>query len=283
MLIRLHFLSLFHNDDFWNLLTVETNRYTHQFLASHEIKPHSRFHQWYKADDHPDCVVSTRGSFDILRRKTGSEVLMKDFSLLLERLCHYGAHRIFISGPIPTMGKGIELFSRLLGLNTWLSNACITHGIKFIDNFNIFWNCTERFRPDGVHPNRTGCRLLGAHLRHAVGTANPNMTVQIRVKDTASRQTTSPSPDPLLHITQGLQRMSLSQPGLQRPPSTKKHMAFPPLSWQSRAQGDVQDVQGAAAEFKTKITCHDAFRVPAIVVLLLTAVLRTSWDPVGFL
>ena len=42
----LDFLSLFHNDDFWNLLTVETNRYAHQFLASHEIKPHSRFHQW---------------------------------------------------------------------------------------------------------------------------------------------------------------------------------------------------------------------------------------------
>ena len=90
-----------------------------------------------------------------------------------------------------------------------------------------------------MHPNRIGCRLLGAHLRHAVGTANPNMTVQIRVKDTAARQ--------------------------------------------SRAQGDVQDVQGAAAEFKTKITCHDAFRVPAIVVILLTAVLGTSWDPVGFL
>ena len=64
------------------------------------------------------------------------------------------------------------------------------------------------FRQDGMHPNRTGCRLLGAHLRHAVGTANPNMTVQIRVKDTAARQTTlSPpsSPDPLLRITQGLQ------------------------------------------------------------------------------
>ena len=27
-------------------MTVETNRYAHQFLASHEIKPHSRFHQW---------------------------------------------------------------------------------------------------------------------------------------------------------------------------------------------------------------------------------------------
>ena len=147
-------------------------------------------------------IIIHTGSFDILRRKTGSDTLKKVFSLLLERLCHYGAHSVSISGPIPTVGKGIELFSRLLGLNTWLSNACITHGIKFIDNFNIFWNCKKRFRPDGVHPNRTGCRLLGAHLRHAVGTANLNMTVQIRVKDTAARQTTPrPPPHQTLYFT----------------------------------------------------------------------------------
>ncbi|KAJ8000758.1 hypothetical protein DPEC_G00183660 [Dallia pectoralis] len=27
----------------------------------------------------------------------------------------------------------------------------------------------NRFRPDGVHPNIMGCRLLGANLRHALG------------------------------------------------------------------------------------------------------------------
>ena len=42
----LDFLSLFLSDDFWNLLTTETNQYAHQFLASHQLKPHSRFHAW---------------------------------------------------------------------------------------------------------------------------------------------------------------------------------------------------------------------------------------------
>ena len=86
-------------------------------------------------------IIIHTGSFDILRRKTGSEILKKDFSLLLERLCHYGAHHVSISGPIPTVGKGIELFSRLLGLNTWLSNACIAHmglSSKQIKFFYVF-------------------------------------------------------------------------------------------------------------------------------------------------
>ncbi|XP_063041039.1 piggyBac transposable element-derived protein 4-like [Engraulis encrasicolus] len=43
----LDFLSLFLDDAFWNLLTVETNRYAQQFLASHELLPSSRFHGWY--------------------------------------------------------------------------------------------------------------------------------------------------------------------------------------------------------------------------------------------
>ena len=67
----LDFLSLFLNDDFWNLSTVETNRYAHQFLASHEIKPHSRFHQWYKADDHPDYILIEPCLKAALRQNTG--------------------------------------------------------------------------------------------------------------------------------------------------------------------------------------------------------------------
>ena len=139
-----------------------------------------------------------------------------------------------------------------------------------------------------MHPNRTGCRLLGAHLRHAVGTANPNMTVQIRVKDTAARQTTPAlPPHQTLYstspkVSKGCLYPSQDSSDHHLPGNTGQPPLLHHLSWQSRAQGDVQDVQGAAAEFKTKITCHDAFRVPAIVVLLLTAVLRTSWDPVGF-
>ncbi|XP_049912611.1 uncharacterized protein LOC126397711 [Epinephelus moara] len=169
-------------------------------------------------------IIIHAGSFDILRRKTGSEILKKDFSLLLEKLSDCQSQNVFISGPIPTLGKGIESFTRLLALNTWLTSACFTHGIKFIDNFNIFWNCKDRFQRDGIHPNITGCRLLGANLRHALGMPYQNKNGQIRAKDKygAQRQTaciSPPSPDPLLHITQGIQRMSLSQSGIQQPPS----------------------------------------------------------------
>ncbi|KAL2102438.1 hypothetical protein ACEWY4_001606 [Coilia grayii] len=43
----LNFLSLFLSDDFWDLITKETNRYAHQFLASNDLQPNSRFHEWY--------------------------------------------------------------------------------------------------------------------------------------------------------------------------------------------------------------------------------------------
>ncbi|KAL7380858.1 hypothetical protein ABVT39_025064 [Epinephelus coioides] len=104
-------------------------------------------------------IIIHAGSFDILRGKTGSEILKKDFSLLLEKLSDCQSQNVFISGPIPTLGKGIESFTRLLALNTWLTSACFTHGIKFIDNFNIFWNCKDHFQRDGIHPNITGCRM----------------------------------------------------------------------------------------------------------------------------
>lgn len=41
-----NFLSLFLGDDFWELVTEETNRYARQMLSSAELKPKSRFHKW---------------------------------------------------------------------------------------------------------------------------------------------------------------------------------------------------------------------------------------------
>ncbi|KAL7386858.1 hypothetical protein ABVT39_014914 [Epinephelus coioides] len=115
-------------------------------------------------------IIIYAGSFDILQRKTDSEILKKLSDCL--------SQNVFISGPIPTLGKGIESFTRLLALNTWLTSACFTHGIKFIDNFNVFWNCKDRFQRDGIHPNITGCRLLGANLRHALGMPYQNKNGQ---------------------------------------------------------------------------------------------------------
>ena len=46
------FLSLFLTYDSWNLITMETNRYAHQYLSSHVLMPSSRFHEWYYVTVH---------------------------------------------------------------------------------------------------------------------------------------------------------------------------------------------------------------------------------------
>ena len=134
-------------------------------------------------------VTIHAGSFYILRKKTGSEILKNDPYLLLEKLSDYKLQDVLISGPIPTLVKDSTPFLRLLGLNKGLTLACFTHGIKFIVNFNIFWNCKDCFNLDGVHPNITGSRLLGANLRHALGMPYPNKNVWISAKDSAHKQT----------------------------------------------------------------------------------------------
>lgn len=92
----------------------------------------------------------------------------KDLSLLLEKLCNCQSQDAYVSGPAVTPGKGIKSFTGLPGLNTRLTSACFVHGTEFIDNFNIFGDCKD-FKHDGVHPNITGSRRLGANLRHALG------------------------------------------------------------------------------------------------------------------
>ncbi len=69
-------------------------------------------------------------------QKEQSELLKKDFTKLFETLQRLEVQS-FISGPLPA--KGTNLFSRLLGLNTWLQRSCGIRGVNFIDNFNIFW------------------------------------------------------------------------------------------------------------------------------------------------
>ncbi len=52
------------------------------------------------------------------------------------------------------------MFSRLLGLNTWLQRSCGIKGVNFIDNFNIFWGYRQLFKLDGLHLNKLGVRVL---------------------------------------------------------------------------------------------------------------------------
>ncbi len=77
-------------------------------------------------------VINHVGKNDI--RKGQSELLKQDFSELFETLQRLEVQS-FISGPL--LARGTNMFSRLLGLNTWLQRTCSTKGVNFIDNFNI--------------------------------------------------------------------------------------------------------------------------------------------------
>ncbi len=100
-------------------------------------------------------VIIHVGKNDI--RKRQSEMLKQDFSELFETLQRLEVQS-FISGPLPA--RGTNMFSRLLGLNTWLQRTCSTKGVNFIDNFNIFWGHRQLFKLDGLHPNKLGARVL---------------------------------------------------------------------------------------------------------------------------
>ncbi len=118
-------------------------------------------------------VIIHVGKNDI--RKRQSELLKQDFSELFETLQRLEVQS-FISGPLPA--RGTNMFSRLLGLNTWLQRSCSIKGVNFIDNFNIFWGHRQLFKLDGLHPNKLGARVLKDNfnfsLRHpSVVCVNP--------------------------------------------------------------------------------------------------------------
>ncbi len=77
-------------------------------------------------------VIIHVGKNDI--RKGQSELLKQDFSELFETLQRLEVQS-FISGPLPA--RETNMFSRLLGLNTWLQRTCSTKGVNFIDNLNL--------------------------------------------------------------------------------------------------------------------------------------------------
>ena len=117
---------------------------------------------------HPEVnrVIIHVGTNDTTKQQ--SELLKRDFTQLFNQLSRFQRLAVFISGPTPTCGRGIGRFSRLLSLNTWLSSACSTHKVGFIDNFDVFWERRHLFGPDGLHLNRAGTRVLSANLAYGV-------------------------------------------------------------------------------------------------------------------
>uniref|UniRef100_A0A668UEC1 SGNH hydrolase-type esterase domain-containing protein n=1 Tax=Oreochromis aureus TaxID=47969 RepID=A0A668UEC1_OREAU len=97
---------------------------------------------------HPQAnrLIIHIGTNDIPKQQ--SELLKLDFLQLFSLLGQLQVSAL-ISGPTPTCGRGIGRFSRLLCLNTWLSSACVSHSVGFINNFDAFW---ERRHLFGVTP-----------------------------------------------------------------------------------------------------------------------------------
>ena len=96
-----------------------------------------------------------------------SETTKQDFLELFEFLAFSGK-TVFISGPIPTLNRGDNRFSRILSLVTWLKHISSSYNFGFIDNFNLFWTRSTFYRHDGLHPNTLGNRFLTNNILHTV-------------------------------------------------------------------------------------------------------------------
>ena len=101
-----------------------------------------------------------------------SELTEENFNGLFSFLNSCGKD-IWLSGPLPTLGRGAGHYSRVPSLNTWLQSTCRIHNItdNFIENLNPFWNRPSNFCTDGLHLNSPGSTVLAANTQHAVQTA----------------------------------------------------------------------------------------------------------------
>ncbi|KAK2917541.1 hypothetical protein Q8A73_004287 [Channa argus] len=118
-------------------------------------------------EKHPTAtkVVIHVGTNDTKRQQ--SELLKRDFVSFFNSLESFHDRRFIISGPIPTLGRGVGWFSRLLSLHTWLQPQVSAHGL-FVDNFNLFWDRRQYFKQDGLHPNFLGSRMLTENIVHSI-------------------------------------------------------------------------------------------------------------------
>ncbi|KAJ8359169.1 hypothetical protein SKAU_G00156940 [Synaphobranchus kaupii] len=104
-----------------------------------------------------DRVLLHVGVNDI--RKQQSELLYRDFTHLLN-IVKQSHSNVYVSEPTPTHRRGMGSFTWLLSLNTWLSSACDTNGVHFVENFNLFWKHDHLFgavRQPGIQPPSSLC------------------------------------------------------------------------------------------------------------------------------
>ena len=114
-------------------------------------------------DLHPsvDFVITHVGTNDVMDRN--SVKLQADLESLCCTIESLGK-RCIVSGPIPTLSKHSERFSRLYSFHHWSKHFCSALGYDFISNFDYFWCAPNLFKLDGVHPNNKGTQQLSKNI-----------------------------------------------------------------------------------------------------------------------
>lgn len=115
-------------------------------------------------------IILHVGTNDATSQHSEQKLTKLDFLQLID-MANSCDKSIYFSGPIPTYGRGVRSFSRILSLHSWLLSFCNTHKLNYIDNFNLFWNRPELFSPDGLHPSNLGSRTLADNLCYAALTS----------------------------------------------------------------------------------------------------------------
>ncbi|XP_039471480.1 protein asteroid homolog 1-like isoform X1 [Oreochromis aureus] len=70
---------------------------------------------------------------------------------------------VVFSGPLPYETNDV-IYSRMLSLNRWLSEWCSKNSVKFLDNWQTFWENPGHIVEEGIHPTLDGAALLSRHL-----------------------------------------------------------------------------------------------------------------------
>ena len=177
--------------------------------------------------EHPTVksLVIHTGALYVVKQQ--SEVLKQDFNDLLNKVRCLNTE-VFISGPLPTVRRGDEGFSRLLMLNRWLKDTCAAQSVNFIDNFNIFWERRHLFEADGFCLNKSGVQLLSYNIFYFLH-QSPAAPAKDKRRDNTKQQIRQPSGEKLLppeirinHEGQHTEREALTSSSL------PQHKEFPP-------------------------------------------------------
>lgn len=114
-------------------------------------------------DLHPSAhtLMVHVGTNDVMdKQSTKLRIQLESLAITIQSL---GKTCVF-SGPIPTLSKSSERFSRLYSLHEWLKNFCTATGQGFISHFDFFWTRHGLYNSDGLHPNIKGVKQLTKNI-----------------------------------------------------------------------------------------------------------------------